>query len=96
MYIVFAHAKPFSCVGPIIGSSFPPGDAAPRAVSREYFKKVCPNPTIIDSWVVNEHLRLDDNVPALEIFEKWVERLNSIDDPCVEIRQESYQLFEIW
>ncbi|KAG1878746.1 hypothetical protein C8R48DRAFT_688255 [Suillus tomentosus] len=82
--------------GPIIGSSFPPGDAAPRAVSREYFKKVCPSPTIIDSWDVNEHLRLDDNVPALEIFEKWVERLNSIDDPCVEIRQESYQLFEIW
>ncbi|KAG1845693.1 hypothetical protein DFJ58DRAFT_800499 [Suillus subalutaceus] len=82
--------------GPIIGSSFPPRDAAPRAVSREYFKKVCPNPTIIDSWDVNEHLRLDNNVPALEIFEKWVEKLNSIDDPCVEIKQESYQLFEIW
>ncbi|KAG1817145.1 uncharacterized protein BJ212DRAFT_1351237 [Suillus subaureus] len=82
--------------GPIIGSSFPPGDAAPRAVSQEYFKKVCPNPTIIDSWDVNEHLRLDNNVLALEIFEKWVEKLNSIDDPCVEIKQESYQLFEIW
>ncbi|KIK49046.1 hypothetical protein CY34DRAFT_797425 [Suillus luteus UH-Slu-Lm8-n1] len=82
--------------GPIIGSSFPPGDAAPRAVSREYFKKVCPNPTIIDSWELNEHLRLDNNVPALVIFNKWVEKLNDIDDPCVEIRQESFQLFEIW
>ncbi|KAG2346858.1 hypothetical protein BDR05DRAFT_877897 [Suillus weaverae] len=82
--------------GPIIGSSFPPRDAAPRAVSQEYFKKVCPNPTIIDSWEINEHLRLDNNVPALEIFKKWVERLNSIDDPCVEMRQESFQLFEIW
>ncbi|KAG2147827.1 uncharacterized protein EDB93DRAFT_1145545 [Suillus bovinus] len=82
--------------GPIIGSSFPPGDAAPRAVSREYFKKVCPNPTIIDSRNLNEHLRLDDNVPALSIFEKWVDELNSIDDPCVEIKVESYQLFEIW
>ncbi|KAG2144520.1 hypothetical protein DEU56DRAFT_790022 [Suillus clintonianus] len=82
--------------GPIIGSSFPPRDAAPRAVSREYFKEVCPNPTIIDSWEVNEHLRLDNNVPALQIFDKWVEKLNSIDDPCVEIRQESFQLFEIW
>jgi hypothetical protein len=85
-----------SSAGPIIGSSFPPGDAAPRAVSREYFKKVCPNPTIIDSWELNEHLRLDNNVPALVIFKKWVEKLNDIDDPCVEIRQESFQLFEIW
>lgn len=82
--------------GPIIGSPFPPRDAAPRAVSQEYFKKVCPNPTIIDSWDLNEHLRLDNNVPALQIFEKWVEKLNSIDDPCVEIKQESFQLFEIW
>jgi hypothetical protein len=82
--------------GPIIGSSFPPMDSAPRAVSQEYFKKVCPNPTIIDSWDLNAHLRLDNNVPALEIFEKWVEKLNSIDDPCVEIKQESFQIFEIW
>jgi hypothetical protein len=71
-------------------------DPAPRAVSQEYFKKVCPNPTIIDSWDLNAHLRLDNNVPALEIFEKWVEKLNSIDDPCVEIKQESFQIFEIW
>ncbi|KAG1738934.1 uncharacterized protein EDB91DRAFT_1288158 [Suillus paluster] len=82
--------------GPIIGSSFPPGDPAPRAVSQEYFKKVCPNPTIIDSWEVNEHLRLNANVPALEMFEKWVEKLNSIDDPCIEMKRESFQLFEIW
>ncbi|KAG0696006.1 hypothetical protein DFH29DRAFT_243008 [Suillus ampliporus] len=82
--------------GPIIGSSFPPGDPAPRAVSQEYFKKVCPNPVIIDSWDVNEHLRLNANVPALEIFEKWVEKLNSIDNPCIEIQKQSFQLFEIW
>lgn len=82
--------------GPIIGSSLPLRDVAPRAVSKEYFKKVCPNPTVIDSWEVNEHLRLDHNVPALKIFEKWVEKLNNIDDPCVEIKEESYQLFEIW
>lgn len=87
---------PFVSIGPVIGAPFPPGDPAPRAVSQEYFKKVCPNTTIIDSMEVNEHLRLDDRVPALDIFEKWVEKLNSIEDPCVEIKLDSFQLFEIW
>ncbi|KAH7908997.1 hypothetical protein BJ138DRAFT_1156325 [Hygrophoropsis aurantiaca] len=82
--------------GPIIGSSLEAGDDAPRSVSREYFKKVCPNPTIIDSAVINENLRLDDKVPALTIYEKWVEKLNSMDDQCVEIKRGTYQLFEIW
>jgi hypothetical protein len=82
--------------GPIIGSSFDLGDPTPRAVSREYFKKVCPNPTIIDSITVNEHLRLNPDVPASTIFDKWVELLNSINDPCVEIEEVSFQIFEIW
>ncbi|KAH7924135.1 hypothetical protein BV22DRAFT_1013901 [Leucogyrophana mollusca] len=82
--------------GPIIGSPFEPGDDAPRSVSKEYFKKVCPNPTIIDSAIINENLRTDPNVPALAIFEKWVEKLNSLDDQCVEIQRGTYQLFEIW
>ncbi|EGN95083.1 hypothetical protein SERLA73DRAFT_187372 [Serpula lacrymans var. lacrymans S7.3] len=82
--------------GPIIGATSPPGDDVPRSVSREYFKKVCPNPTIIDSAVINEELRTNSNVPASYIFDKWVEKLNSIDDPCVEIQRGSYQLFEIW
>lgn len=89
------HAKHIY-TGPVIGAPFPPGDPAPRAVSQEYFKKVCPQSTIIDSMEINEHLRLDDNVPALEIFQKWVQKLNSIDDPCVEIALDSPQLFEIW
>ncbi|KAF9219945.1 hypothetical protein BS17DRAFT_788327 [Gyrodon lividus] len=82
--------------GPIIGSSFDPGDPTPRAVSREYFKTVCPDPTVIDSMTINEHLRLDPDVPASQIFDKWVEKLNSINDPCVEIQQSSFQIFEIW
>ncbi|OJA20557.1 hypothetical protein AZE42_09786 [Rhizopogon vesiculosus] len=82
--------------GPMIGAPFPHGDPAPRAVSQEYFKKVCPNTTIIDCMEVNEHLRLNNSVPALEIFDRWVEKLNSIEDPCVEIKLDSPQLFEIW
>ncbi|KAH7885742.1 hypothetical protein F5I97DRAFT_1145854 [Phlebopus sp. FC_14] len=82
--------------GPVIGSSFQPGDPTPRAVTREYFKQVCPNATVIHSMTVNEHLRLNPDVPASQIFDKWVDKLNFINDPCVEIDQESFQLFEIW
>ncbi|KAG9309925.1 hypothetical protein JVU11DRAFT_9957 [Chiua virens] len=83
--------------GPIVGSAFGPGDPTPRAVHREYFHQVCPNPTILDSnEVVGGDLRYDNNVPASRIFDMWVEKLNSINDPCVEIQLSSPQLFEIW
>ncbi|KAF8554311.1 hypothetical protein OG21DRAFT_1440550 [Imleria badia] len=83
--------------GPLIGSAFDPGDPTPRAVHKEYFKKVCPNPTIVDSGsVVSEYLRYDNNVPATQLFDLWVDKLNSINDPCVEIQLDSPQLFEIW
>ncbi|KAI6108778.1 hypothetical protein EDD16DRAFT_1694730 [Pisolithus croceorrhizus] len=82
--------------GPIIGSSWPPGDPTPRSVSREYFELVCPRPLVIDSYEINKELRLDTSVPASVIFDKWVDRLNSLRDPCVEIKRSSFQIFEIW
>lgn len=58
---------------------------------------MCPNPTILDSdAVVSGQIRYDNNVPASRIFDLWVEKLNSINDPCVEIQLGSPQLFEIW
>lgn len=83
--------------GPVIGSSFDPGDPTPRAVHKDYFKQVCPNPTILDSdAVVSGYLRYDNDVPASQVFDMWVNKLNSINDPCVEIQLGSPQLFEIW
>lgn len=82
--------------GPVIGASWPHGDPTPRSVTREYFKQVCPKPLFIHSTEINEDLRLDSEVPASVIFDKWVDKLNSIDNPCVEITRDSYQLFEIW
>ncbi|KAF9244158.1 hypothetical protein BU15DRAFT_86106 [Melanogaster broomeanus] len=82
--------------GPIVGSSFDLGDPTPRAVSREYYEKVCPNSTLIDSWTINEHLRHDPDVPASQIFDLWVEKLDSMNDSCVEMQRGSFQIFEIW
>jgi hypothetical protein len=70
----------------MVGGALPPGDTAPRFVSKDFFRKVCPNPTIIHSSEVNDdRMRFSDDVPASFVFEKWVEKLNSIDDPCVQL-----------
>ena len=83
--------------GPLIGGHFEPGDDAPRAVSKNYFNEVCPpsKRTILDTEEVNnESIRYSETAGASFMFDRWVEKLNSIDNPCVEIAQESFQLFE--
>jgi hypothetical protein len=72
----------------------PPGDTAPRAVSKLFFNKVCPNPSVVHSTDVNDdRMRFDDSVPASFVFEKWVEKIKSIDDPCLVI--DGNPIFEV-
>lgn len=83
--------------GVMVGGEMPPGDSAPRAVSKDFFNKVCPHPTIVHVTDVNDdRMRFDESVPAAYIFEKWVEKINSIEDPCVEIDPKSEAIFEYW
>jgi len=85
--------------GPLIGGPFEPGDDAPRAVSKNYFNEVCPpsKRTIINTQEVNDdNIRYSRTTGASFMFDRWVEKLNSIDNPCVEIARDSSQLFEIW
>jgi len=78
----------------MVGGTLPPGDTAPRFVSKDFFNKVCPNPTILHASDVNDdHMRFDDSVPAAYVFEKWVEKVNSIEDPCLQV--EGSPIFEI-
>lgn len=95
------HLPNYSCgftfSGPITGGPFPPGGDAPRAVSKKYFNSVCPNRTVIDATEVNtEEIRYNKSIGASAIFDKWVEKLNLIDDPCIEITQNSEHVFDIW
>lgn len=85
--------------GPIIGGPFEPQDDAPRAVSKKYFDKVCPpskrvilNPLEIN----NDTIRFSSTIGASYIFDLWVEKINSIEDQCVEISHDLVQLWEIW
>ncbi|KAG1835005.1 hypothetical protein DFJ58DRAFT_821029 [Suillus subalutaceus] len=83
--------------GIIVGGEMPPGDTTPRAVSKDFFNKVCPNPTVVHVTEVNDdRMRFDESVPASYIFEKWLEKINSIEDPCVEIDPKSDAIFEYW
>ncbi|CCM02754.1 uncharacterized protein FIBRA_04862 [Fibroporia radiculosa] len=80
--------------GPTVGSPFPPGDPAPRAVIKEYWDQVCPHPTVIFSDEVTNTLPGDASAQAT--LDAWVEKLNSMSDRCVEIDRESAQIFSIW
>lgn len=83
--------------GPVVGGPWPSGDDTPRSVSREFFRKVCPNPTVLQVSNVNtDEMRFGDDISAAYVFEKWVETINSIEDPCLMLDPSSNQIFEIW
>ncbi|THV02287.1 hypothetical protein K435DRAFT_921704 [Dendrothele bispora CBS 962.96] len=77
--------------GPMIGDPFETEMNASPAVSSEYFRSVCPEPRIIE---------LKDYRPnwkdGLEIMDRWVNEINSIDDPCIEFSRDSPPLFDLW
>lgn len=83
--------------GPVVGGPWPLGDDTPLSVSREFFRKVCPNPTAIKVSDINtDEMRFSDDISAVYVFEKWVETINSIEDPCVMLDPSSNQVFEFW
>ncbi|KAG6329323.1 hypothetical protein ID866_9766 [Astraeus odoratus] len=81
----------------MVGGPRAPGDDTPRAVNKHFFEKVCPNPTVIRVSDVNtDDMRFSDSVPATYVFDKWVETINAVDDPCLMLDPNGNQIFEIW
>lgn len=78
--------------GPLIGGAFVEGDRTPLAVHKQYFNRICPEPTIVEPERVTELMR--PHPTALEILETWTEYLKNIDDPCVEVARYSDRIFE--
>lgn len=82
------------CIGPTVGAPIPTDPYAPLAVIRDHFQKECPNPTLISRDEVTSHL--DGTATAGQIIDAWVEKLRSIDDPCVEVpRLADSSIFDI-
>jgi hypothetical protein len=59
----------------------------------EHFKKVCPNPTIIDPDEVKDALR---DASAATLIQAWINRLERTEDRCVEIKAHTMQVFDFW
>lgn len=96
-HVKFGFVNSFLPAGPVVGGPWPPGDYTPLAVSKEFFHKVCPKPTVLRVSDINtDDMRFSDDVPASYVFEKWVETINSVEDPCLMVDPNSNQIFEIW
>jgi hypothetical protein len=83
--------------GPLIGLPYANSTTThthPRAVSRRYYNHVCSKPYVISSDEVKHTLPGDTS--ALETMNVWIEKLQSIEDRCVEIEIDTAQIFDIW
>lgn len=81
----------------MVGGPWPPGDDTPLSVSKEFFHKVCPNPTVLQTTDINtDEMRFGEDIPAAYVFEKWVEAINSMEDPCLMLDPVSPVIFEFW
>ncbi|KAL5494872.1 hypothetical protein ACEPAI_334 [Sanghuangporus weigelae] len=69
--------------GPTVGGSFGKGDPAPRAVSKPYYEKMCPEPTLIRSNEVNDGLGSDPDASVM--MQAWAETLKETSSKCIEV-----------
>ena len=93
----FCSASSFLRTGPMVGGPWPLGDRTPLSVSREFFHEVCPSATVLQtSEINNDEMRFSDDIPASYVFEKWVEKIDSIEDPCLMLDPSSSPIFEFW
>ncbi|KAI0332570.1 hypothetical protein GY45DRAFT_1320769 [Cubamyces sp. BRFM 1775] len=80
--------------GPSVGDPMPAGVDAPRAVSRTYYEKVCAGQkVVIPRGEVLDSLPSPANLNAQAITDAWLDKLATIDSPCVESKKETDQLY---
>ena len=71
------------------------GRDVPRSVSREYFYKICSEVKVMRSDEVKDTFS-GREPSAKELMDAWVAKINSMEDRCIEIEKDSFQLFDIW
>lgn len=85
--------------GPIVGQSFSEGNYTPRSVTKEYFHEVCEHLGgihYIDTDEVNHDMWWNENYNMLDVLNAWVERLESIDAPCISTGRSEKVIWEFW
>ncbi|KAF8325499.1 hypothetical protein F5887DRAFT_1202146 [Amanita rubescens] len=78
--------------GPIAGGSMGPEyPGIPRAVSREYFNRVCSDKLIIDTDGLKWELQ---HATGAQITRAWVQKLDAIGHRCIVIPKESSHIYD--
>jgi hypothetical protein len=57
----------------------------------EFFKEVCPHPTVIDPTEIRDAL---GEASAATLVQAWLEKLDRTEDRCVEIKLYTMQIFD--
>lgn len=83
--------------GPTAGGPFPSSSRqSPRAVSKDYWTKICPEERriVLDVDTVNRELSLPDDPDGILVLERWAEKLTAMAETCVEISYLSKHIIE--
>ena len=79
----------------MVGSRLGYNYRKPRAVSKEFYDLACPNPLRVRGEDIHEQLGVRWG-SAAEITAAWAEWLASVDDRCVEIVEDSWNIYDLW
>jgi hypothetical protein len=83
--------------GPTAGGPFPPSaSSSPRAVSIEYWSKICPSERriVLDVDAVNRELDFPQDPDGVLVLERWAEKLKAIPESCIEIPYTSKHIID--
>lgn len=75
----------------------PYNDTIPRAISSEYFKRVCPDPTIVDTRQIKSELGSSAKTGAATIMQTFTNRLGGAEFQnvrCIQIGVHTPQIFD--
>ena len=83
--------------GPTAGGPFPPSSSpSPRAISLDYWYKICPpeRRTLLDVDTINGELQFPDEPDGVMVLERWAEKLNAMPENCIEVSYMSKHIID--
>ncbi|KZV98889.1 hypothetical protein EXIGLDRAFT_275066 [Exidia glandulosa HHB12029] len=101
-FIDQAHARyPMNAFlsGPTAGAQWPQSVDVPRAVSADFYERVCPphRRKVLRPEDVNSEIGVEFGKTKGDVFmDKWAAYLANLPDTCVELADNTHQLFDIY
>ncbi|KAI0341380.1 hypothetical protein BDW22DRAFT_1377377 [Trametopsis cervina] len=80
--------------GPVVGGPFPKNDSMLRAIKKTYWHQICPEPYKVRKEDINP--TMPDQPTALTMLNTWIDVINKIDNPCVQIDGYDSRVFDMY